>query len=139
MKKILLLSFFLLAGCWLNKTVDTAQNDIQKTNTTTETGNALSQTWQNLSGAQTLSEEEKDIEFTGVFNQNWLILNLPKLLGNSYIIKNNLIEDISRRDTTDTYLDNQKNYCGEIWLTTYHFFSSGNNNRLILNLPKYNL
>jgi len=95
MKKFLLLSFFLLAGCWLNKTVDTAQNDVQKTNTTTETGNVLSQTWQNLSSAQTLSGEEKDnwnnkktpeinIE-TKTFDEAWLNLNLPIEFGASYI------------------------------------------------------
>ncbi len=146
MKRLLLLSIFLLAGCWLNKTVSTRPVDVPKEIPNTNSGNIVSQTWttetllqtwQNLSGVQTMNEDEKIINFTGVLNQNSLILNLPKLFGNSYVKRNNLIEDISRRDTTDTYLDNQKKYCGEIWLTTYHFFSSGNNNRLILNLPKY--
>jgi len=114
MKKFLLLSFFLLAGCWVNKTVDTAQNDVQKINTTTETGDVLSQTWTTETPLQTwqnLSEEDKKI--------------IKKLnLGESYNKEINISDLISYSSTWwDVINDEDKSQssCKEIVPIIYTF------------------
>ncbi len=113
MKRLLLLSIFLLAGCWLNKTVSTRPVDVPKEIPNTNSGNIVSQTWttetllqtwQNLSGVQNEKIAKINIK-TKIFDKEWLKINLPE---NFWIAKSEKIET------------NGKDYCNYLCNITRH-------------------